>query len=52
MSRSLIRKVLVSAAAVVTLAGAGYGGWLALDQKAPADPRLASIMTLPLARLP
>jgi hypothetical protein len=51
---SFIRNAMVSAAAIIALAGTGYGGWRALDgpaQKA-ADPGLANVMTLALARIP
>ena len=48
-----IRNAIVSAAAIAVLAAAGYSGWRALDVPAAKDdPRLASIMTLAVARIP
>ena len=61
MRRSFIRNAIVSAAAIVVLAGTGYGGWRVLavpadktatGTLAPTDPRLANVMTLALARIP
>ena len=49
----MIRNAIVSGAAIAVLAATGYGGWRALEVPVhKADPILAGVMTLALARIP